>query len=201
MARAHRTTMLVLLVLLVMALGGMLTIFWWPVKTPPFPLAETTTVLPANAIASTRAATLPAVAPPVLLQASTEVDHKVVHEVEIPQDKLVVEPVHAPAAVTPRPASAPAPPEDQPVWRVETADFILTVERPQPATPVLKPPPLPVARLHEVIHVVVSGDTLWHIARRYLGNPFRYPELAALSRIVNPDMIYPGDIVRIQKKG
>ncbi|MDH5648456.1 MAG: chemotaxis protein CheW, partial [Gammaproteobacteria bacterium] len=32
--------------------------------------------------------------------------------------------------------------------------------------------------LEEYVHVVVKGDTLWHIARRYLGNPFRYPELA-----------------------
>jgi LysM repeat protein len=48
-----------------------------------------------------------------------------------------------------------------------------------------------------VIHVVVKGDTLWHIARRYIRNPWRYPELARLSKIENPDLIYPGDRVRI----
>jgi len=48
-----------------------------------------------------------------------------------------------------------------------------------------------------IIHMVVKGDTLWHIARRYINNPFRYPELAKLSHIKNPDLIYPGDKVKI----
>jgi len=43
----------------------------------------------------------------------------------------------------------------------------------------------------------VRGDTLWDIATRYLGNPWRYPELARLSRIRDPDLIYPGDRVII----
>ncbi len=49
----------------------------------------------------------------------------------------------------------------------------------------------------EIIHIVVKGDTLWDIAARYVHDPFRYPELARLSRIRNPDLIYPGDRVRI----
>lgn len=49
-----------------------------------------------------------------------------------------------------------------------------------------------------VVHVVVRGDTLWDISRKYLGNPFRYPELVRLSGIKNPDLIHPGDIVRIR---
>ena len=48
-----------------------------------------------------------------------------------------------------------------------------------------------------VVHIVVKGDTLWHIAKRYINNPYRYPELARLSRIKNPDLIYPGDRVKI----
>ncbi|MCW8934955.1 MAG: LysM peptidoglycan-binding domain-containing protein [Gammaproteobacteria bacterium] len=47
------------------------------------------------------------------------------------------------------------------------------------------------------IHVVVKGDTLWFIAKRYVHNPWRYPELAKLSNIKNPDLIYPGDHVTI----
>jgi len=47
------------------------------------------------------------------------------------------------------------------------------------------------------VHVVIKGDTLWHIAKRYVNNPWRYPELARLSRIKNPDLIYPGDRVTI----
>jgi len=47
------------------------------------------------------------------------------------------------------------------------------------------------------IHRVVKGDTLWHIAKRYVNNPWKYPELARLSKIKNPDLIYPGDRVTI----
>ena len=52
----------------------------------------------------------------------------------------------------------------------------------------------------EIMHIVVKGDTLWDIAARYLGDPFRYPELAKLSRINDPDLIYPGDLIRITIK-
>lgn len=56
----------------------------------------------------------------------------------------------------------------------------------------------PVSQIRFITHVVVKGDTLWDISKKYLKNPFRYPELAKLSKIQNPDLIYPGDIVRIQ---
>jgi len=49
----------------------------------------------------------------------------------------------------------------------------------------------------EIIHIIVKGDTLWAIAKHYLQNPFLYPELAKLSKIENPDLIYPGNRVRI----
>ena len=54
-----------------------------------------------------------------------------------------------------------------------------------------------VVQQNEVIHTVVLGDTLWFIAKRYINNPLRYPELARLSNIKNPDLIYPGDQIRI----
>jgi len=46
----------------------------------------------------------------------------------------------------------------------------------------------------KVLHVVRTGDTLFEIARRYLGNPFRWPELfrANASQIANANLIYPG---------
>lgn len=56
----------------------------------------------------------------------------------------------------------------------------------------------PQSRLRVVTHVVVKGDTLWDIAETYVKDPFRYPELAELSRIKNPDLIYPYDLVRIR---
>jgi nucleoid-associated protein YgaU len=78
------------------------------------------------------------------------------------------------------------------------------VERPsagarQPAVPPVPADPAPPLR-NPVIHRVVPGDTLWDIAEHYLGDPFQYSELARLSRIRNPDLIYPGDTIRINRK-
>ncbi len=46
-------------------------------------------------------------------------------------------------------------------------------------------------------HTVVKGDTLWHIAKKYLGNGNRYKEIAKLNNIKNPDLIYPGQVFKI----
>ncbi len=69
-----------------------------------------------------------------------------------------------------------------------------------PASVVVHTPP-PFGPYPLATHIVVDGDTLWHLARRYLHNPFRYPELARLSEIKNPDLIYPGDRVRYRGEG
>lgn len=50
------------------------------------------------------------------------------------------------------------------------------------------------------MHTVVKGDTLWHIAKQYQDNPYLYPELAKLSKIKNPNLIYPGDTVTIKRR-
>lgn len=54
------------------------------------------------------------------------------------------------------------------------------------------------SKVRTITHVVVKGDTLWDIAKKYVKDPFRYPELARLSKIKNPDLIYPYDLVRIR---
>lgn len=64
----------------------------------------------------------------------------------------------------------------------------------------IRAPTAPV-ELRRFVHLVVPGDTLWHIAERYLEDPFRYPELARLSRIRDPDLIYPGEEVVIVVRG
>jgi nucleoid-associated protein YgaU len=56
----------------------------------------------------------------------------------------------------------------------------------------------PQSKVRIITHVVVKGDTLWDIAETYVKDPFRYPELAELSKIKNPDLIYPYDLVRIR---
>jgi len=95
-------------------------------------------------------------------------------------------------------ASLRAGPE---VFKIETNDFTLTVERPK-ATNKNGRQTVSAGIIveNELSHIVIKDDTLWQIAERYLDDPFRYPELAKTSRISDPDQIYPGDIVRIIKK-
>lgn len=45
-------------------------------------------------------------------------------------------------------------------------------------------------------HKVVKGDTLWAICKRYLGDPTKYPEIAKKNNIKNPNLIYPGQIIK-----
>jgi hypothetical protein len=48
-------------------------------------------------------------------------------------------------------------------------------------------------------YVVTEGDTLWDVAAVFLQEPWRWPEIwQANPAIENPDLIYPGDILRLE---
>lgn len=49
------------------------------------------------------------------------------------------------------------------------------------------------------IYVVQEGDTLWSISERFTGSPFNYPRIAGENKIAEPDLIFPGQRVRLIK--
>jgi nucleoid-associated protein YgaU/chemotaxis signal transduction protein len=49
-------------------------------------------------------------------------------------------------------------------------------------------------------YIVQKGDTLWSIARRFTGNPFNYPRIAGENRIADPDLIFPGQRIRLTRE-
>lgn len=48
----------------------------------------------------------------------------------------------------------------------------------------------------DTTYIIKSGDTLWGIAERYLGNGSKYSELKSLNGLTS-DTIYPGQTIKI----
>ncbi len=67
---------------------------------------------------------------------------------------------------------------------IATVDDQMTVENPEPEAQ---------------FHTVVSGDTLGKIAKKFYGNAMKYPVIFDANKpmLKNPDLIYPGQVLRI----
>ena len=59
----------------------------------------------------------------------------------------------------------------------------------------------PAAEAEVEYYTIQSGDTLWAIASKFLGNGSKYPEIFEANRevIEDPDKIFPGQKIRIPK--
>jgi len=76
--------------------------------------------------------------------------------------------------------------------------------RPRPAAPAatkqeITTSPDSSSRPADTLYVVKQGDTLWDIAARFTGDPHNFRSLAAYNRIVNPDLISPGQVIRLPR--
>ncbi|MEW6516987.1 MAG: DUF3108 domain-containing protein [candidate division FCPU426 bacterium] len=81
-------------------------------------------------------------------------------------------------------------------FKIIKASDVPTLE-PTPVAVEPLPEPTPAVPSENTTYCVVAGDTLWHISGRLLGDPLRYPELAARNRIANPDLIHPGQVLEL----
>jgi nucleoid-associated protein YgaU len=89
----------------------------------------------------------------------------------------------------------PSPPPSPP----KKADFS-NVQSGQSTTAPTPPPQAPPPRPEPKTYTVASGDTLWAIAKKLLGDGKRWPEIYEQNRAVigdNPDRIKPGQILTI----
>ncbi|MFC4518228.1 LysM peptidoglycan-binding domain-containing protein [Streptomyces ehimensis] len=88
--------------------------------------------------------------------------------------------------------------DDSPLWASDTnTDSPIAAEEPAAAAPLAEevppPPPAPEARTY----TVEPGDTLWAVAERFYGDGNRYRDIAAASRIDNPDVVNVGQVLTI----
>lgn len=51
-----------------------------------------------------------------------------------------------------------------------------------------------------IAYKVREGDNLWTIAQKFTGSPNNYQSIARMNGISNPDMIMPGQVIRIPMK-
>lgn len=82
------------------------------------------------------------------------------------------------------------------LYSADGAAWSSRTETDAPPPPVQEAEFAPVA-VEKKTHTVVAGDTLFNIAKQYLGDGNRYTELAAHNKIANPDHIEVGQVIEI----
>lgn len=126
--------------------------------------------------------------------AENETNNNMLYQADITQqNNEITITIHEPASTTPPQAKEPVIESKIKAEEVSETAAVETLKKDE-----LNQTLAPEKIVKEVIHIVIKGDTLWAIAKKYVNNPFLYPELARLSKIKNPHRIYPGNRVRIR---
>ena len=97
------------------------------------------------------------------------------------------------------PPTAVQKPAAPPVGAKKGSPETVQKKMPEPAMPAplyLTVPPEMVVPAQN-IYIVVKGDTLWSIAKRFTGNPLNYPRVARDNSIATPDLIFPGQRIKL----
>lgn len=93
----------------------------------------------------------------------------------------------ASAAVAASPATTEATP-------APSASPVATPEPKQEA-----PAPTPTAAINGTSYTVVAGDTLWDIACRAYGDCYAWAKIATENKLVNPNLIHPGNVFTLPR--
>jgi nucleoid-associated protein YgaU len=107
---------------------------------------------------------------------------------------LVVAAVTAMVLMLPKSAAPPVK-RSEPV--AEPAKKESQAPSKEPEAPLVLNVPTSMPRPETVVYVVVKGDTLWGISTRFTGDPFNYPRVAKDNSIATPDLIFPGQKIRL----
>jgi nucleoid-associated protein YgaU len=85
--------------------------------------------------------------------------------------------------------------------KIENPDFLLVGET--LIIPDVKPIKIEEAQsslsIKEGSYSVKTGDSLWDISVRAYGDGYKWVELAKTNKLANPDLIYPGDLIKISR--
>lgn len=91
-------------------------------------------------------------------------------------------------------AEEPAPPIPA------TPETAVTAPSPSPSIEQAEEAKPKEAEVH--YYTIVPHDTLWDISGRFLKNPFKWPRIWKINPYIkNPDLIYPGNVVKITPNG
>ena len=86
-----------------------------------------------------------------------------------------------------------------PVYKSESAPSAKIMEQPYQETdlaPISDQPDSVIVPDYPERHVVVKGDTLWDISKKFLHDPWLWPSVWHINpEIRNPHLIYPGDVI------